>query len=232
MCTVTFVPLPEGIILTSNRDEKKSRPTISPKIYQKANAKLLFPKDEKAGGTWIVAKNDGTVIVLLNGAFEKHQVKPSYSKSRGLVLLEVIESSNPLAFFKSTNLIGVEPFTLILFQNQELFELKWDEENKHIFEHSINEPHIWSSATLYSKQKREERKYWFDQFLEKNIFLTKEKVLGFHQNTHTENADYGLVIDRGNELKTLSITQVSSINNHITMHYIDIENDVKETLSF
>ncbi len=232
MCTVTFVPLPEGIVLTSNRDEKKSRPTISPKIYQSENANLLFPKDEKAGGTWIAAKSNGTIIVLLNGAFEKHQVKPNYSKSRGVVMLEVIESSSPLDFFKSTNLIGVEPFTLILFQNLELFELKWDEESKHIFKHSVNESHIWSSATIYSKQKREERKYWFNQFLKKNIFLTKEKILNFHQNTHPENTQYGLVIDRGNELKTLSITQVSSINNHITMHYINIENDLKETLSF
>jgi uncharacterized protein with NRDE domain len=232
MCTVTFVPLPEGILLTSNRDEKKSRPTISPKIYNSINAKLLFPKDEKAGGTWIVAKNDGTIIVLLNGAFEKHQLKSTYSKSRGVVLLEVIESSNSLAFFKTTNLLGVEPFTLIVFQNQKLYELKWDEENKYIFEHDVTTTHIWSSSTLYSKEKREERKYWFEQFVAKNEVLTKDKILDFHQNTHSQNTEYGLVIDRGNELKTLSITQVLSIHNQITMDYIDIEKDLKETVSF
>jgi hypothetical protein len=81
MCTVTFVPVKNGFIFTSNRDEKINRPTISPKIYEDFNFKLMYPKDEKAGGTWIVSKNDGTCIVLLNGAGSEptHMYDPKHS---------------------------------------------------------------------------------------------------------------------------------------------------------
>ena len=58
MCSVSFVPLEDGFLLTSNRDEKRFRPTIEPKIYLENKVKLLYPKDEKAGGTWIVSKED------------------------------------------------------------------------------------------------------------------------------------------------------------------------------
>ena len=120
MCTVTFVPLKDGFVFTSNRDEKTNRPTISPRVYTASNFQFMYPKDEKAGGTWIVAKNDGACIVLLNGAFEKHQLKTSYARSRGTVLMEMIAASNPINHFSNILLKGVEPFTLIVFQNKGL----------------------------------------------------------------------------------------------------------------
>jgi len=83
MCTVSFIPLQNGFLLTSNRDEKSYRPTISPQVYTENEMKLLYPKDEKAGGTWIVARNDGTSIILLNGAFINHIKLTNYRKSRG-----------------------------------------------------------------------------------------------------------------------------------------------------
>lgn len=165
MCTVSFAPLKDSFVLTSNRDEKISRPTISPKVYIEKGIKLLYPKDEKAGGTWIVAKNEGTAIVLLNGAFENHKKESSYLKSRGVVLMEMIKSSNPLSHFSSMLLKGVEPFTLIVFQNNKLVELKWDEKQKYAMEHSVSEPHIWSSATLYNQKQRALRKHWFEDFI-------------------------------------------------------------------
>jgi hypothetical protein len=32
---------------------------------------VIYPKDPKAGGTWYVVDENGTVLVLLNGAEEK-----------------------------------------------------------------------------------------------------------------------------------------------------------------
>jgi len=158
MCTVTFFPLKDRVVLTSNRDEKTNRPTHSPKIYQFDGTKLLFPKDKQAGGTWFVAKEDGTVIILLNGAFENHRKKIGSAKSRGVVLLEVIKAKNPLKFYKKMNLEGVEPFTLIYYYENKLVEMKWDEAHKHIYNHAVTENHIWSSATLYSREQNESKK--------------------------------------------------------------------------
>lgn len=225
MCTVTFVPLKNGFVLTSNRDEKIARPTISPKIYGENGTKLLYPKDEKAGGTWIVAKNDGTCIVLLNGAFENHHKKSDYAKSRGVILMEMIKASNPMSYFSSINLKGVEPFTLIVFQKDKLVELKWDEKEKYAIPHSILASHIWSSSTLYNQEQRSLRKQWFEDFMQQNNNLSSEKILSFHKNTQPENTEFGLVINRDETTKTLSITQLLMQNNLVEMTYVDMENN-------
>jgi hypothetical protein len=54
--------------------------------------------------------------------------------------------------------------------------------------------------------------------------LSPEKILSFHKNTQNENTEYGLVINRDDITKTLSITQLLLQNNHIEMTYVDMEN--------
>ncbi|MFK5957394.1 MAG: NRDE family protein [Lutibacter sp.] len=233
MCTVTFFPLNDRVVLTSNRDEKTNRPTLSPKTYQFDETKLLFPKDKKAGGTWFVAKEDGTVIILLNGAFENHRKKIGYAKSRGIVLLEVIKAKKPLEFYKKMNLEGIEPFTLIYFFEDKLIEMKWDEEQKHIYNHAVTQNHIWSSATLYSKEQRESKKKRFDNFIHDTYAITENKILNFHQKTQLNNKEYDFIINRRNILKTVSITQISIQNKSINMKYVDVENtEIFENIKF
>ncbi|NCT10423.1 MAG: NRDE family protein [Flavobacteriia bacterium] len=233
MCTVSFVPLQNGVVLTSNRDEKIYRTTIAPKVYTENEIKLLYPKDEKAGGTWIVAKEDGTTIILLNGAFINHQKKPNYSRSRGVILMEIIQAKKPLLHFQEMNLDNVEPFTLIIFQNNTLTEVKWDEVEKHVIDKSIKKPHIWSSATLYNRIQRIKRKQWFEDFCRHNMPLSKDKILSFHTNTRVTNTEYGLVINREDKTKTVSITQLLLKNDKLEMTYIDrINNTTIEKIAF
>jgi uncharacterized protein with NRDE domain len=73
-------------IITSNRDEMVTRPSAiaQKKLYCKWQ-ECYHPKDPKAGGTWYVVDENGTVLVLLNGAEEKHTIK--LRKSRGLIVL-------------------------------------------------------------------------------------------------------------------------------------------------
>ena len=117
MCTVTFISTKEGCIITSNRDEKITREkAIPPQSYEINTKKIIFPKDQKAGGTWI-AHTENKIVVLLNGAHEKHVVKPSYRKSRGLIVVEIASANNSLALWKTIDLTEVEPFTIVLFEN-------------------------------------------------------------------------------------------------------------------
>lgn len=233
MCTVSFVPLKDSFVLTSNRDEKTARATVSPKVYTEKGIKLLYPKDKKAGGTWIVAKNDGTCIVLLNGAFENHNKKSEYAKSRGVILMEMIENLNPMGYFSSLNLKGIEPFTLIVFQNNKLMEFKWDDKQKYAIPHSNSESHIWSSSTLYNQEQKDLRKQWFEDFKQNNNNLSSENILSFHKNTQPENEMFGLVINREEIIKTLSITQLSIQNKLVEMTYVDmINNETIEKITF
>ena len=66
MCTVSFVYTHDKVIITSNRDEQVIRPSaIPPKNHTLNGKNIIYPKDPKAGGTWFVVDENGTVLVLL-----------------------------------------------------------------------------------------------------------------------------------------------------------------------
>lgn len=222
MCTVTYIPTREGCIITSNRDEKIARErALPPNEYQIEGKKITFPKDTKAGGTWI-AHSETKIVVLLNGAQEKHIPKPSYRKSRGLVVIDLIIAKNTLEHWKSIDLTDIEPFSIVLFDNNKLIQLQWNEVEKSEEIKDEKQPHIWSSSTLYSKKIREKRKVWFTNFIKENKNPTPDEILHFHQFTESENKDFGLQINRNNVLKTISITQCKVHQNKIEMLYLDL----------
>lgn len=226
MCTVSFVHSDNKIIITSNRDEKVIRTSaIPPKNYTISGKNVIYPKDPKAGGTWYVVDEKGTVLVLLNGADEKHQVQLSYRKSRGLIVLEMINSVSPREFWDEIDLENIEPFTLVLFQNKQLFQLRWNGAHKSTLLLDIHKNHIWSSSTLYSKTIREKRSGWFHTFIDSNSEITETKILDFHRYTETDNKEHGLVINRNNEMKTLSITQSVIEKNKVMIHHLDLITD-------
>lgn len=222
MCTVTYIPTKEGCIITSNRDEKITRVrALPPTEYHMEGKKITFPKDPKAGGTWI-AHSETKIVVLLNGAQEKHIPKSNYRKSRGLVVLELISVENSLQYWHSVDLTGIEPFTIVLFENNKLLQLQWNEIEKSEEEKNENQFHIWSSSTLYSKEIREQRKVWFTTFIKESNNPSSDEILHFHQFTEAENKEYGLQINRNNTLKTISITQCKVRQNNIEMRYLDL----------
>ncbi len=226
MCTVSFVNNNGKTIMTSNRDEKIVRETaIEPKNYSINNKNILFPKDPKAGGTWFAVDINGTVLILLNGAKEKHIVESKYRKSRGIVVLDLISSQSPKDFWLEIELNNIEPFTIVLFQNEKLFQLRWNAFEKETLELNTNECHIWSSSTLYSKEIREMRSKWFFDFLKHKPSVSDSEMIDFHQNTENNNPKNGLVINRNNELKTVSISQVILERNKVKMKYLDLLSD-------
>ena len=226
MCTVSFVNANGKMIITSNRDEKIIRPNaIEPKNYLINNKKILFPKDKKAGGTWYAADEHSNVIVLLNGASEKHIVKDNYRKSRGLILLELIRSLSPIELWEEIDLNDIEPFTIVLFESQKLYQLRWNQIEKETVTLDTTKSYIWSSATLYSEEIRQKREEWFYTFLDTKPEVNEKELFNFHRYTEEDNNEHGLVINRKDILKTLSITQTIIEQNRLEMKYFDLLNE-------
>lgn len=223
MCTVSFVTSKGKTIITSNRDEKAIRPSaIPPKNYVVNGKNIIFPKDPKAGGTWYVVDAQGTILVLLNGATEKHIVKLPYKKSRGLIVLDLISSESPKDFWQEIELENIEPFTLVLFQKGLLYQLRWNGIDKATQQLKANKNYVWSSSTLYPKEIREKRAEWFETFLDLNTEITETKMLHFHRYTEEKNSENGLVINRNDEMKTLSITQTVVEQNKVVILHSDL----------
>ena len=220
MCTVTFIKTNKGVIITSNRDEKIVRAkALAPQEYLINNLRVTFPKDTQAGGTWI-AQTNNTCVVLLNGAEEKHISAPTYRKSRGQIVLDLI-SGDAIIDWQLINLENIEPFTLIVYQNDKLFQFRWNGNIKENIELDPNKAYIWSSSTLYSKEIKTKREEWFTAFLNKNPQPTPNQLIDFHSFTESSNIENGLQINRNNIYKTVSITQIEK-NNCTTMNYIDL----------
>ncbi|UQD56022.1 NRDE family protein [Flavobacterium sp. K5-23] len=225
MCTVSFVKVNGKVVITSNRDEKVIRLAIPPRNYLINGKNVIFPKDPKAGGTWYAIDENGNVLVLLNGASEKHIIQESYRKSRGLIVLDIISSKSPKDFWQELNLENIEPFTLVLFQDEELFQLRWNGDDKETLLLDTNKNHIWASSTLYPKEIRAKRADLFDSFLESNQEVSAQEIHHFHRYAENENQENGLVINRNDVLKTLSITQTVIESNKVSItHYDLIEN--------
>lgn len=224
MCTLSYVCNNRKIIITSNRDEKVLRPSaIAPKNYLINNKNIFFPKDPKAGGTWFAVTEKGEIIVLLNGAKEKHLPKANYRKSRGIIVLEMGSADNPTDYWSNVDLSDIEPFTIVLIQKNMLLQFRWDSFEKETTKLDASQNHIWSSATLYDAETRKIRADWFEDFLVQNQALIPKDVFDFHQFKENENKKNGLIIDR-EYLKTLSITQAIIDQNHIVLNYLDLQN--------
>ncbi|MEO6253494.1 MAG: NRDE family protein [Ferruginibacter sp.] len=207
MCTVSFVPLKDVVIITSNRDEHIQRKNAAaPAFHVLNNKKIIFPKDQKAGGTWLAAGDHGAVAVLLNGAFKKHIPQPPYRKSRGLILLEIIGADIPLIFFGSLDLENIEAFTIVLFQGGNLYELRWDGNNKHAQKLDNSGNYIWSSVTLYREEVIQSREKLFEQFVMTKKNIDAQLIRDFHGDDHGDDEN-GFVINRQTGMKTFSITQ-------------------------
>jgi uncharacterized protein with NRDE domain len=224
MCTVSFVNSNQKIIITSNRDEKTVRAAMEPQKYIINDTEVTFPKDSQSGGTWY-AITDSKILVLLNGASEKHIPKPPYRRSRGLIVLDLICSENLLNYWDTIDLENIEPFTLVYFDGQ-LFQLRWNGIEKEGIELDASKNHIWSSSTLYSKEIRTERERWFREFVKDKSIISEEDLFHFHRYTKKENTINGLIINRNDDLKTLSITQSVVEKNQIKLLHHDLVNEL------
>ncbi|MDT0605438.1 NRDE family protein [Croceitalea rosinachiae] len=223
MCTVSFIPVKETVIITSNRDEHISRPSAYKPCEELINGRrVLFPKDPKAGGTWFAVNEDNVIIVLLNGAFQRHTSKGNYAKSRGLILLDLASHQNPKAYLEKIDLVNIEPFTVLVSQEGTLNELRWDGSEKFLKELDSSKEHIWSSATLYDKEVIRTRETLFADFISKGV-VTKNDIIAFHSGS-SDDLENGFIIERKNGLKTFSVTQAVLQNDKISLEHLDLLN--------
>lgn len=204
MCTVVYIPNNNGTsYFASLRDESPLRPKASvPQVNDENGIKFLSPVDAYAGGSWIGVNDFNNVIILLNGGFENHTRKRFYRKSRGIIVKELLSSELPVVDWNLMNLTDIEPFTLIVFSDDNLFQLVWDGADKTRILLDASIPHIFSSSTLYSKEAKAKRKDMFDNWIAMNPPISKLGLLNFFKAFNDK--ENGFVIDRSATMKTIS----------------------------
>lgn len=226
MCVLTFLPTANaGYILTNNRDEFLARTkAIPPKKYNINGKQIYFPKDAQAGGTWMATSDDFTVC-LLNGAFENHTHRPPYRQSRGQVILDFFKFDAVDDFIKNYALENIENFTLVIIHHKndlKICEFRWDGLTFTYTSKNPEEAHIWSSATLYSKEIRTERERWFNDFRQQNSNFTREQVIDFHLHGGTGDTHNDMRMNRDGKLVTQCIFQVVRKRQYLSFSFHDL----------
>jgi Transport and Golgi organisation 2 len=233
MCTVTYFPSSSGYFLTSNRDEKNTRAkALLPTQYNLDGVQLIFPKDGDAGGTWIVLKENGDSVCLLNGAFKRFTDTGIYKVSRGKIVTDIALADNLIHAFQNISLLETPPFTLVVVNGKQLFECRWDGKKKYTKKLDNASTHIWSSATLYDKAQQAKRKYWFEEWQKDNLQPLQKELFQFHTNTGDGDVEDNLVMNRNDNYFTVSITGIAVNNNECLMHYQDIIHNECNTTCF
>ena len=234
MCTVTYLPGPsDSYIFTSNRDEQANRsPEQLSQIVNPQGLRLILPQDT-GGGSWIVLSENGRLACLLNGAFVRHQRQLPYRRSRGLVVLDFFNYSNGEEFWQEYDFNQIEPFTLITLEPGYRIEGRWDGERAHLRHFPIDEPQIWASATLYTREMQEERQVWWDSFLNATEQPGPAEVQNFHltagkgdpaTNLRMSRPEYGVA--------TVSVSQVVANNESLDFSYFELLKDKQDRVQF
>lgn len=229
MCTVSYLPLSSGYILTHSRDESPNRKPATFPHYISGQA-CVYPKDMEAGGTWIGLRNDGTTMCVLNGAFAPHTRRPPYKLSRGLVLLAALEAGDAHAFSASYDFDGIEPFTLIAVEASGGKVYRWDSEQVHVASFDLGGPAIWSSTPLYDPAARIKREEWFHTWyhthwegaaMSQNVSPSQivQAARTFHYDEGTRPAYEAIMMERPGRIHTVSVTTVISTADRADMYY-------------
>ncbi|MEN0006171.1 MAG: NRDE family protein [Bacteroidota bacterium] len=223
MCTVTFVPQgADDFILTSNRDEQASRSPKGLSTETRHGQQLLFPRDTEAGGTWIVTADTNRLVCILNGAFELHHRTPPYRKSRGLMALDYFDYPNFEPFYQNYKFDGMEPFTMVVYDQGALYDFRWDGQKSHLKALDTQEKHIWSSATLYDAPTKAKREKWFAEWQEENDSYDLDAILHFHRFAGDGDPWNDVIMNRAGLVQTVSITNVIKKGATIELLYHDL----------
>ncbi len=231
MCTLLFIPKKNNCFFASLRDENPQRTVAKlPTLIEENGTRFIAPIDPSGSGTWLGVNDYGNVVVLLNGGFVKHQRQAVYAKSRGLIVTEMLRAEAPNEVWARLHLEGVEPFTVVTWNGKTLLQLVWDGSTKHSISLDPQQPHIWSSATLYTPAAQATRKQLFDTWIADKPCIAPQTVLDFFG----ENKDKqdGFLMNRQEIVKTLSYTFIEITDfRQANLQYFDWQNNAETPFS-
>lgn len=218
MCTLTILKDNDRLVITSNRDEDPRRNAHNHfRNIVTSQGWGMYPIDPDSDGTWIGIGENNTFHCLLNGGFVKHKRKLPYKKSRGTLIPTLLEDPN---FLESTevNYQDYEPFTLVSVKKLFIEVNIWTGEELIRQLKPLDEPYMWSSATLYNESEHEEKNNLFLRIknsaepLADSIFHLHSSDLKYENSCHQPN---GIV-------KTIQVIQLIFDRQPIQLKSLDV----------
>lgn len=126
MCSISFLPQPEGLFLAMNRDEQLSRAAaFPPRTETCGRQRAIFPR-EPSGGTWIGVNENGLAAALVNWYARTHGAG---RRSRGEIIPLVLGAADlgeADCLMRTISTSAFNPFRLLLFSAHEKRAAMWN----------------------------------------------------------------------------------------------------------
>lgn len=227
MCTYSFSRSDDGRrIISMNRDEARERHE-GEFSHRKADIpQLLYPKDERSGGTWFGCNSQGLCLGLLN----RYQCENPHARlSRGLLIPRFLSSWGSAASLKQLTrdaLLAYPPFDMIASDHQHCFQLTWDGESVQVEQHTQSD-FSFSSSALNTELVLAKRQSQFQTLLDQNklsatdsLLRAKQILTHFHLVNDPSHSEQGVLMDRP-EAHTKSICQVILDCHALSFRYLN-----------
>jgi hypothetical protein len=222
MCTLSWIPLPDGYALAMNRDERRTRAPAIPPGPVDAGVTALLPVDGDAGGTWISVNDRGHALALLNRWDESPHDAGTPVVSRGLLVRDL--AGLPDAGRLGIALAGLalaryRPFTLASLTpggHPALFE--WN--GLELSQKSVSEPGLVRTSSGSDQAGVERcRGALFRAAREAPEGLTPEVLSALHRSHLPERGPLSICMHR-DEAVTVSFSLITVSGGQVLFRYV------------
>jgi hypothetical protein len=221
MCTVSVVPIADGLRLMCNRDERNDRPhALAPDLHRVGAREAMMPIDPTSGGTWIGANHAGVAACLLNRYPLKHSRRRVRPVTRGGIVPRVLEcDSMTSAIARATALDprAFEPFRLVLVARDEVALLSTDGDQQTLVRGPVPSPLMFTGSALGDFLVDQPRRRLFEcLFGPRSSWIDAQPA--FHAHQWPNHRDISVLMERA-DARTVSRTTIDVVSSGVRLHY-------------
>ncbi len=221
MCTITFIPRPDGYALAMNRDEKLTRITAFPPDHGRIGAREVVCPSEPGGGTWIGLNDSGACLALVNWYSVTARTRGE-AVSRGHVVRSALAADSATVVEQALSrwpLRQVNPFRLIgIFPGaNEVIEWRWNRNFTARVEHAWR-TNTWISSGFDEPGAQQFRGKTFTKALRRNSTLDLDWLRRLHRSHEPDRGPYSTCMHR-EDAATVSYTEVVVSQRTAVMRY-------------
>ncbi|MCS1410311.1 MAG: hypothetical protein M2R45_03503 [Verrucomicrobia subdivision 3 bacterium] len=221
MCTVTFIPTPDGYRLGMNRDEQRTRAKGGFSDLRLKGLSVLGPS-EPTGGMWTCANATSSALALLNW-YSKPVAPIKNPVSRGALVAALAgcrqsgETAKSQLFKQPLN--RILPFRLIVVfgAEQSLREWRWDTEKVTFVDHSWSSRQ-WASSGYDEPAVQRSRQEVFERALSLEGAGEIEWLRSLHGSHEPTKGALSICMHR-KEAATVSYTETDVDRERVRVRY-------------
>jgi hypothetical protein len=199
-------------MLLCNRDERRTRkPGMGPRIGSVRGVSFIAPIDGDHGGSWIGVNQFGLTLCLLNRYVDSYSEPDRSYTSRGLLLVELLDSEQAQQVgnrFGEIQLDRFQPFTLLaLSSDARQISIDWTGQECEI--RSTSEAFIpITSTSLRESAIAVTRRDVFEALKSEAREVSAEMLCQFHRSHVPERGAYSVCMHR-EDAATVSMSKVT-----------------------